>query len=1129
MNPEPATPEEEKLAFYLEGLDDALAAGVDPNSESLPEEIRERLGENLDYVRRLRSLWSSESSGEPGAWNKESNAPVEGYKLKRMHATGGIGQVWLAHDTDLNREVALKELRPERAANPAMVARFLREAQLTGQLQHPGIVPIYALFPGAGGVDAAKDPELPFYTMRFVHGRTLSEAARDYHARRAARIADPLELATLLNAFVSACQTVAYAHSRGIIHRDLKGENIELGEFGEVIVLDWGFAKVLHDPEESLETLPEIEPTTLVTHTLAGQVLGTPAYMAPEQASGCAERIDERTDVYGLGAILYEIITGRPPFDGSDTQEVLRKVREESPLRPEIICSSAPPPLAAICLRALAREPSDRYQSAAEIGREVQRWLADEPVNASPDRIQAKLRRFSRRHQPTVAGIATLLVVTAAALVIGTVLLEQERTRSAAAIVQAALEEAEAAGRASRASRMQLYYHSIALAERELSANNLNRATKLLADCPQELRDWEWHCLKRLCHSDQLILRGHVGAVSSVAFSPAGRYLASGGHDHTARIWDLETGRTIRTLRGHTNVVYGIAYSPDGQRLATASWDGTVRIWDAGSGKELFNFRGHARSVHRVAFIHNGLHVASLSGESVKVWDAKTGEVVQTFEAVDGWMHYGLACSPDGQFLAVTAHQPPVIIWKIDNGLVAQTIESAAALVKNLAFSPDGSLLAGGAGDEVRSEPGEVDVWEAQTGKLVFRMLGHTEAIFGVAFSPDGRRLVSASLDHTVKIWDMATGHAALTLRAHTDTVRAVAFDADGTRLATGSADGSIKIWDATPWNEGTPHYQIHSLTGADAPVFGVVFHPNGQRLTAVSDSGTIHTWDAETGQERNASAISMEPQIYCLAISPDGKLLATATKDGKAHVFDVETGLTKQILQGHPDGPVKGLAFSPDSRRLALAHWHRSVWVWDLASGKLIQKLDGHEDAILAVAYSPDGKWLASVGRDRAARIWNASTGQLVQTLIGHASSVNSVAFSPNSQILATASDDSTIRLWDPVTGQALRTLVGHASGVRSVAFSPNGRILASAGNDWTARLWESATGTPLSILHGHDDRVHGVAFSPDGRRLASCSSDATVRIWEPPDLRAPRREITERGNRDHFNRAFKAQGPTR
>ncbi|HEY7330970.1 MAG TPA: PAS domain S-box protein [Gemmataceae bacterium] len=307
------------------------------------------------------------------------------YSRTCLHASGGIGQVWLAHDSALGRDVALKEIRPERRDDRDIQARFLQEARITGQLEHPGVVSVYELSRG-------EQDRRPFYTMRFVKGRTLSEAAQAYHVKRLAGQADALDLLRLLNAFVAICNTVAYAHSRGIVHRDLKGQNIVLGDFGEVVVLDWGLAKFLHHPETEAKgslASKEIEYPGDSNLTIQGQTVGTPAYMAPEQAEGRPDLIDFRTDVYGLGAILYEILTGQPPFTGRDTREVLRKVQEEEPIAPSLLCAETPPALERACLRALAKKPSDRYTSAAELGQEVQGWQevqrreAEEALRAS--------------------------------------------------------------------------------------------------------------------------------------------------------------------------------------------------------------------------------------------------------------------------------------------------------------------------------------------------------------------------------------------------------------------------------------------------------------------------------------------------------------------------------------------------------------------------------------------------------------------------------------------------------------------------------------------------------------------------------------------------------------------------
>jgi tetratricopeptide (TPR) repeat protein/tRNA A-37 threonylcarbamoyl transferase component Bud32 len=351
----------------------------------------------------------------------------ERYTLTRLHAQGGIGRVWLARDEALGREVALKELRPDRADHPAAAGRFLEEARITGQLQHPGIVPVYEL-------GRQPDTRQPFYTMRFVQGRTLAEAARTYHARREKGEAGPLELRELLGAFVGACNAVAYAHSRGVLHRDLKPANVVHGDFGEVMVLDWGLGKVVGRPDdEAAPVMPDEDGPR--AGTAQGAVLGTPAYMAPEQAEGRLDLLDRRTDVYGLGAILYEVLTGRPPFDGPGTAEVLRQVCTEEPVPPRRLVTEVPPALEAVCRRALAKQRADRYATAGDLAEEVRRFLADEPVAAYPESVVQRLGRWGRRHRTAVAGAAALLVTAVVGLAAGlwAVNAERQRTRQALA------------------------------------------------------------------------------------------------------------------------------------------------------------------------------------------------------------------------------------------------------------------------------------------------------------------------------------------------------------------------------------------------------------------------------------------------------------------------------------------------------------------------------------------------------------------------------------------------------------------------------------------------------------------------------------------------------------------------
>jgi WD40 repeat protein len=1130
-----------------------------PHSKSPGLSADERVG------RALAALEEFEVGGEPtgppatvphAAVSQPCPVPRTGprYALIRQHGSGGVGRIWVAWDHDLHREVALKELLPEWAERPELRQRFLDEARITGQLDHPGIAPVHDLARRA-------DDGPPYYTMRLIKGRSLDAAVKAYHERQLPGQAQPLERAALLQAFVQVCQAVAYAHDRGVIHRDLKPQNVVLGDYGEVIVLDWGLAKLLGHPEGSTP-LPAVTLDPAETHdpSLPGALLGTPSYMAPEQAAGRQDLVDRRTDVYGLGAMLYEVLTGRPPFTGSGADEARRQVCTAPPAHPCTVCPSAPPALAAVCLRALAKEPGQRYAAALELAEEVRHWLADEPVRAYREPWGLRLARWGRRHRAWVrAGAAALLAVTivsvlAILLIAGAWRREQSNRQQAEALsAGCALERGQLLCEQGDVSAGLLWLgRSLELAA-AADAAELEHAVRV------NLASWRLHL-----HGLKAVLP-HPDRVLAAAFQPDGQVVLTVSRDGKARRWQAATGRLLSVFPLHNGAISAAAVRPDGKALLTADGKRT-QLWDAGTGQRLGRPWEHASDVSVLAFSPDGQTALSGDAAGVVQWcEVACGKLIRRFT------HHaaisGVAFSPDGKQALTGGLDNTARLWDLTSGKETRRLcPRPSEAVKAVAFSPDGKTVLTGSWPDAQ-------LWDAATGDALGEPLVHYCGVLAGLFSPDGRTLLTGSADHTARLWDRATGRPIGHPLWHNDRVTVLAWANDGNTILTGGEDDTVRLWEATPsaplqhtlqhegwvyaaasspdgkrvltggmeqsaclwdtdtgrkvrlWNAATGELLEGGALAAwqaevrrtleqmratredgrstpDGSVWSVAFNSDGKSLLTGCLGHAACLWDAATGRLVRRF---QHPGLLGLAFTPDLKTVVTGSRDRTARLWDAGTGKVVRTFQPG-EGEVDTVAIAPDGKTVLVGS-EKGIWLWDATSGRLIGRLEGHGDTagrrgciVTAAAFSPDGRTLATGGMDRTARLWDATTGQPKGQPLQHQGLVRAVAFSPDGRTLATGGMDRTARLWDVNTGGLRVPPLLHRDTVSCLAFAADGRNILTGSHDRTARLWHVPTGKPLGPPLRHDELVEAAACCRDGQTVLTGSPDSTARLWRVP-----------------------------
>ena len=984
------------------------------------------------------------------------------YEVFEELARGGMGIVYRARQVHLGRIVALKLVRDASLATYAEIRRFRKEAEAVAELDHPNIVPIY---------EVGQTEDQPYFSMKLIDGGNLT--------RHIGRLRDRPRAAAALMGKVA--RAVHYAHQHAILHRDLKPSNILLGDGDEPYVTDFGLAK-------------RIDPGSVTVQTVTGAVMGTPAYMPPEQAGGGSKSLTTAADIYSLGATLYETLTGQPPFAGDSVADILRRVIDQDPVPPRTLNPRVDRDLETICLKCLEKSPARRYGTAEDLALDLERWLDGRPITARSVKAWERAVKWARRRR-ALSSLLALSTISLVALIVVWFYLTRD--------LKTALDLAY----------RDRYSSDMNLARRAWDDGEVYRVREYLEKYrdPEGVlaryRSFEWYYLWKLCDQRLLTLNGHTGNILSVAYSPDSVHLATGGSDSTVRLWEPERKEIDRLLEGHTGSVGALAFRPNGQLLASGSADGTVRLWNVATGECRRPLPVGAK-VNCLVFSPDGrfLAVMTTTEDRVAFWDVESGQ--KQFElGPDGppdsstFNHNMCKFSPDGSRLYVTDHQAHgVTVWDVAGRRAVRTL-SHGAIVRSLSLTSDGRWLV------TFTTQSSIFVWNASSFEGNIEKLWPTGGMSGVnnnnvQCSPLGRLVAfSSSRMERTELWD-------LDFRRRTDSFpigfsgagqQCLTFRPDGRRLAIARADevvvASVVSGQSVPDVVSRPGLGIRALAVRDA----------GTRVAwAAIDDPRVIVWDAQKHEPIGALS-GHEMGVLALDYGPPKRpdLLASAGADGQVRLWDADRdGASLHVLSGHV-GVVQDVAFLPDGQTLVSAGADGTGRIWDVDTGRAVHVIDAHAGPLKALAVAPGGRYVAATGGNGSIVVWDAHTGTVALDSLYLDGIANDVAFSADGTSItaggSTSGSGGTVAIWDATSGALLNRWIT-PSAVQAIVFSHDGRRVITAGAESALVVWDTSTGRETIALEGHKKPVLTLVTAP-GLRLYSAGLDGTVRIWEGLD----------------------------